>query len=271
MHAPQPAPAAVIGYGLHGLHALRYEPDELTAAMAWYLAETQLPDGSWPDYDVRPPMEEGPIVGTALTLKALQYYPPSVGTRPLQARIEQARRFLERSQPVTLSQRAFRHLGLGWAGASPSDLRSETRELLVLQRPDGGWAPCRAGAMPGRRATRSWHCTMPAVALSTGLSTRRRFAHPVRRRFWWVKSRPGRSAAFRQPVPHGGPVDLGGRDRVVAWFLLTSNPPHQRLSLQQLIASAAAKHWFRASFRGFSSDFAAPMISPGRHRFSRPC
>ena len=36
MQAPQPAPAAVIGYGLHGLHALRYQPDELTAAMAWY-------------------------------------------------------------------------------------------------------------------------------------------------------------------------------------------------------------------------------------------
>ncbi len=46
MHAPQPAPAAVIGYGLHGLHALRYQPDALTDAMAWYLADTQLPAGS---------------------------------------------------------------------------------------------------------------------------------------------------------------------------------------------------------------------------------
>jgi hypothetical protein len=54
MRAPQPALAAVIGYGLHGLRALGYQPDELTAAMTWYLAETQLPDGSWPDYDVRP-------------------------------------------------------------------------------------------------------------------------------------------------------------------------------------------------------------------------
>jgi ankyrin repeat protein len=87
MQAPQPAPAAVIGYGLHGLHALRYQPDELTAAMSWYLAETQLPEGSWPDYDVRPPMEEGQVVGTALTLKALQYYPPAFGPRPVHDRI----------------------------------------------------------------------------------------------------------------------------------------------------------------------------------------
>lgn len=91
MHTPQPAPPAVIGYGLHGLHALRYQPDDLTDAMAWYLAEIQLPDGSWPDFDSRPPMEEGPIIGTALTLQALQYYPPPVGTQPLKKRIDRAR------------------------------------------------------------------------------------------------------------------------------------------------------------------------------------
>lgn len=64
-----------------GLHALRYQPDELTDAMAWYLAGTQLPDGSWPGYDFRPPMEGGPIVGTAPTLQALHYYPPPVTGR----------------------------------------------------------------------------------------------------------------------------------------------------------------------------------------------
>jgi ankyrin repeat protein len=140
MQPPQPDPPIVIGYGLQGLHALGYQPDELTAAMSWYLAETQLPDGSWPGLDFRPPMEAGQIMGTALTVKALQKDAPAYESRPVQERIAAARRWLEQCQPPDLTQRVFRYLGLGWAGATPSDLQSETRDLLSLQRPDGGWA-----------------------------------------------------------------------------------------------------------------------------------
>ena len=71
---------ANLGYGLHGRHALRYEPDELTDVLIWYLAASQLPDGLWPDYDRRPPMEGGRITGTALTVHALRLYPQPVKT-----------------------------------------------------------------------------------------------------------------------------------------------------------------------------------------------
>jgi len=248
MHAPQPAPAAVIGYGLHGLHALRYQPDALTDAMAWYLAETQLPEGSWPDYDFRPPMEGGPIVGTALTLQALQYYPPPVGTQPLKKRIGKARAWLERCQPTDLNQRTFRYHGLGWAGASPSELRRETKALLSLQRPDGGWAP-----LPTLESD-SWTTGHMLVSLheAGGLSTddpayQRGVEFLLRTQFedgsWWVKSRTWPfQPHFDSEFPHGKDqwVSAGGTAWATMALLWTIEPTVSEggfPTAQQLIAS----------------------------------
>jgi len=224
MHAPQPAPAAVIGYGLHGLHALRYQPDELTAAMSWYLAETQSPDGSWPDFDFRPPMEEGPIAGTALTVRALQYYPPPAGTRRLKERIQQARRWLERCEPRDFNQRIFRYHGLGWAGATASELRRETQALTALQRPDGGWS-----ALPTLESD-AWTTGHLLVALhevgdvaAQDPAYQRGVEFLLRTQFpdgsWWVKSRTWPfQPHFDSQFPHGKDqwISAGG----TAWALL---------------------------------------------------
>lgn len=250
MHAPQPAPAAVIGYGLQGLHALRYQPDELTDAMAWYLAETQMPDGSWPDFDFRPPMEEGPIAGTALTLRALQHFPPPVGTLPLKNRIEKARAWLERSKPTDLNQRIFRYRGLGWAGASPSELRRETSALVSLQRPDGGWAP-----LPTLESD-SWTTGHLLVALheAGGLSTsdpsyQRGVEFLLRTQFedgsWWVKSRTWPfQPHFDSGFPHGKDqwISAGGTAWAAMALLLTIEPTASTTGFptaQQLIASSS--------------------------------
>ncbi|MBL9136829.1 MAG: ankyrin repeat domain-containing protein [Verrucomicrobiales bacterium] len=252
MHAPQPAPAAVIGYGLQGLHALRYRPDELTDAMAWYLAETQMSDGSWPDFDFRPPMEGGPIVGTALTLKALQSFPPPTGTQSLKKRIEKARAWLERSRPTDLNQRIFRHHGLGWAGASPAELRRETETLLSLQRPDGGWA-----ALPTLESD-SWTTGHMLVSLheAGGLSAhdrnyQRGVEFLLRTQFedgsWWVKSRTWPfQPHFDSGFPHGKDqwISAGGTAWAAMALLLTIEPTSSKdgfPTAQQLIASTAWK------------------------------
>ncbi|MBL9128093.1 MAG: ankyrin repeat domain-containing protein [Verrucomicrobiales bacterium] len=250
MHAPQPAPPAVIGYGLHGLHALRYQPDDLTDAMAWYLAETQMPDGSWADFDTRPPMEEGPIIGTALTLRALQYYAPRFGTRPLSRRIEKARVWLERSQPKDINQRTFRYHGLGWAGATPAELRRETKELLALQRPDGGWAP-----LP-KLESDSWTTGHLLVALleAGGLPTsapayQRGVDFLLRTQFedgsWWVPSRTWPfQPHFDSGFSHGKDqwISAGGTAWAAMAMLLTLEPTFSKdrfPTAQQLMASEA--------------------------------
>lgn len=250
MHAPQPAPPAVMGYGLHGLHALRYQPDDLTDAMAWYLAETQLPDGSWADFDARPPMEEGPIIGTALTLRALQYYAPPVGTQPLNKRIQKARVWLEHSQPKDLNQRTFRYHGLGWAGASPAELQRETKELLALQRPDGGWAP-----LP-KLESDSWTTGHLLVALheAGGVPTsspayQRGVDFLLRTQFedgsWWIRSRTWPfQPHFDSGFPHGKDqwISAGGTAWAAMAMLLTVEPTLSKErfpTAQQLVASTA--------------------------------
>lgn len=250
MQAPQPAPAAVIGYGLHGLHALRYEPDELTAAMAWYLAETQLPDGSWPDYDVRPPMEEGQIVGTSLTVKALQYYAPAVGSQALKQRIRNARRWMERFEPRNLNQQVYRYHGLGWAGASSSELQAETRKLLAMQRPDGGWA-----ALPGLESD-AWATghTLAALHEVGGIPAhnsayQRGVEFLLRTQFedgsWLVKSRTWPfQPHFDSGFPHGKDqwISAGGTAWAVIALLNTIDPvkrPDEFPTAQMLIAQGS--------------------------------
>jgi ankyrin repeat protein len=248
LHAPQPAPAAVLGYGLDGLHALRYEHDDLTDAMSYYLAQTQSADGSWPDFDFRPPMESGAVVGTALTVKVLQLYPPSVSAVTVQERVAKARRWLERAKPINLSQQVFRYHGLSWAGAKPGELRRETSDLLAQQRVDGGWAP-----LPGLESD-SWATGHTLVALhqAGGLATsnpayRRGVEFLLRTQFadgsWWVKSRTWPfQPHFDSEFPHGKDqwISAGGTAWAAMALLLTLEPTRPAAKFptgQQLIAS----------------------------------
>jgi hypothetical protein len=280
LHAPQPAPAAVLGYGLHGLHALRYQPDDLTAAMSYYLAETQLPDGSWPDYDFRPPMEAGPIVGTALTLKALQYYPPPVESQPLKARMEKARRYLDRARPINFSQQVFRYHGLGWAGATPEELQRDTAELLALQRADGGWAP-----LPTLESD-SWATGHALVALhqAGGVAVshpafQRGLAFLLRTQFedgsWWVKSRTWPfQPHFDSEFPHGKDqwISAGGTAWAAMALLLALEPASPKPTFpsgQQLIASIPTKSLVSATANG-SKSAALSLASVDFEREIRP-
>lgn len=50
------------------------------------------------------------------------------------------RAWLTQSKPVSADDFAMRLLGLAWSDAAQADLRQPARDLLALQREDGGWS-----------------------------------------------------------------------------------------------------------------------------------
>jgi hypothetical protein len=124
-----------VSYGLLGLFAEGYRPDETTRAMAEGIALTQTPDGSFRSFPARPPMESSDFTATALGLRALQLY----GDHP-EAKIERAKQWLLAAKPKTMEERAMRLMGLAWSKAPAKEIAKAIRALEAEQRADGGWS-----------------------------------------------------------------------------------------------------------------------------------
>lgn len=134
-------------YSLLALSALGSPRTETTDVVMVYLADLQAPDGSFPSYSHRPPLEDSPVTATALNLKALFDY----GLEPMrQLRIERAKQWLLAVQPRDTEEAVFRAWGLHWSGASDRDALAK---LVAQQRDDGGWAQ---------------HAELPSDAYATG-------------------------------------------------------------------------------------------------------
>ncbi|HEY3966845.1 MAG TPA: ankyrin repeat domain-containing protein [Planctomycetaceae bacterium] len=126
---------------LIGMAAEKHPTDAATDALAHYLKSRQSPDGQWRSLTHRPPLESSAIQSTAVSLRALQVYAPGARRNEYATAIERASEWLKQAPVATTQDRAFRLLGLRWAGEDERLLRREaTRDLLREQRTDGGWA-----------------------------------------------------------------------------------------------------------------------------------
>jgi ankyrin repeat protein/mono/diheme cytochrome c family protein len=257
MIRPQPDTAILLGYGLLGLSALRYPADSLTEAMAWYLAATQRPDGSWPTADYRPPMEDGPIQGAAFAVRALQLYPLAGREPELKQRIGRACDYLAKARPVTFNQQVFQLLGLSWAGADQEQLRLLAKDIVERQRADGGWP--QLDGLPSD----SWATGQALVALNTAGSVavsdpafQKGIRFLLRTQFedgsWYVRSRAWPfQPHFESEFPHGKDqwISAGGTAWATMALLLT----------QPRIEKAVATDWMAAKVpRGRRSAVATP-------------
>jgi ankyrin repeat protein len=128
----------VYTFALAGLAAHRQPANEATAAMAQVLARQQFPDGHWQFALYRVPMQSSYFTYTALAVQALQAYAPKGAERT--DRLRRAREWLLSAPTENNEDRAFRLLGLKWAGASQEQRRKAVEELRAGQRSDGGWA-----------------------------------------------------------------------------------------------------------------------------------
>jgi hypothetical protein len=129
-----------INYLLVGVSADGHPPDQATDAQALWLLRRQAADGRWPLQTLRPPIESNDIEVTALSMRAVQLYAPKAMRTESTRAIARARDWLVSAKGEVTEERAFRLLGLSWAEAGSEALHAAARELLALQRPDGGWS-----------------------------------------------------------------------------------------------------------------------------------
>jgi ankyrin repeat protein len=135
-----PGDADTVSYILLGLAAENYPADPATDALAYFLKNQQLSDGRWMPFAQRPPIESSEVQVTAISLRALQLYGMKSQRAAYEKSVQAAAGWLERAQPQDTQDRAFRLMGLTWAGVRKEAIQSAASDLAALQRPDGGWA-----------------------------------------------------------------------------------------------------------------------------------
>ncbi len=129
-----------VAYTLAGMAAEDYPPDVLTDAMAIHLSEGQSLDGRWSTAPDRPPTQYSDYTTTALSIRGMQVYAPPGRREECNEKIVLAKKWLLSAAPTATEETAFRLLGLGWAKATPAEVKGPTEDLLAEQRSDGGWA-----------------------------------------------------------------------------------------------------------------------------------
>jgi len=129
-------------YALMSLHGEEYAPDPLTDGIVRCLALDQYPDGhSYHGVDTRPPLSaEGSIPDTALAARAISSYTIPALAQDLKVKVARARAYLLSAKPWFGDDYAYRLFGLFWTQAKVDQVKVASRQLVVQQRPDGGWA-----------------------------------------------------------------------------------------------------------------------------------
>jgi hypothetical protein len=136
-----PPTSEILAYALFALAEAGAEPDITIDAMVHNYAAQQLADGSWGYRGVlRPPTRDGVFSNTAIGIRVLKRFAPPARRAEFDSRIARAAHALASTEPVTLEDRVMQLLGLAWAGADSAKLQQFQKNLIALQRADGGWA-----------------------------------------------------------------------------------------------------------------------------------
>ena len=132
----------ILAYQLMGLAAEGYKPDINTDTAALYILLRQHKNGEWPAQhaDNRPPICLDYIGQTARSMHALQLYTPKANAAEYRKAIDLAANWLAAARSYNNDDRSWRVAGLAWAGTNKAATRQAVKELLAMQRPDGGWS-----------------------------------------------------------------------------------------------------------------------------------
>jgi len=206
-----PGEAATMGAILAGLASENCPPNAATDAFARYIQSQQWPDGRWRVFAHRPPIESSDIPVTAQVLRSLQAYAPKAQRRKYEMSVKRGAEWLMNAQPETTQDRSYQLLGLEWAGVKTNNvlIAKAVRELLALQRSDGGWTQLPGLASDAYATGQALVALNQAGALrSTDPAYKRGIAFLVRTQLedgsWYVKSRAiPIQPFFESGFPHG--------------------------------------------------------------------
>jgi ankyrin repeat protein len=95
--------------------------------------------GHWIPYPFRPPIEGSLIANTAMSIRALRVFAPVASEKHIEASISRARDWLVKQKAVETQDLAMQLLGLRWSGGGSDRIDATSRQLIALQRADGGW------------------------------------------------------------------------------------------------------------------------------------
>ena len=115
-------------------------PSPITDEAVYYIAMKQGPDGNWTGRGgSRSPMQDRASSSTALGIRALLAYGPPARNFEFQQRLNLAGRWLALERPLSTEPRVMQVLGLYWSGVQPEIQSLRLKELINLQRENGGW------------------------------------------------------------------------------------------------------------------------------------
>jgi ankyrin repeat protein len=198
-----------IAYPLVGFSMTGYAPDRYTDGMVANVAAQQSADGKWHvGAAARPPAEEGDIFRTAVCLRALKAYAPPGRASEMDARIANARKWLESAHAVTAEDRAMQVLGLHWAGVPAGSLTRFAKAILGQQQPDGGWRQVDALTTDAYATGESLYALAKAGVPPTDAAYRKGVKYLLGSQHadgsWFVASRSPRiQAYFEGGFPYG--------------------------------------------------------------------
>jgi ankyrin repeat protein len=136
-----PGAGDAIMYSIFHLAAEGAKPDHTIDALIHNLAGEQHKEGNWHIPAVaRPPLEDGDFSRTSISIRALSVYELPGRKAEFNQRIQRAAAWLQATTPRTTEDRDMQLLGLKWAHTNRRTLEDPLKELIALQRPDGGWA-----------------------------------------------------------------------------------------------------------------------------------
>ena len=95
------------------------------------LNRVQTPDGCWSFGFHRVPMQSSQFTMTALTIRLLKLYAPESAQAEVNANLERARKWLITAPVKDNEDRAFRLLGLKWAGASADEISKAVKMMYT--------------------------------------------------------------------------------------------------------------------------------------------